>query len=521
MRIGIDVGGTHTDAVLLSGDDVLATCKVLTSANVMSGVIEVLSRLQEQHAIASSAEAIMVGTTQFTNAVIERRSLRPVAAIRLGSPSGQGLPPFVGWPEDIATTICGSVYELKGGYLYDGKRLAPIDEKEIDTLIGDLRRRDIEAVAVTSAFSPMNSVPEVHVKERLMHALPHCRITMSHEIGRVGLLERENAAILNASLLHFAEHVVNALESAVKNAKFTGPVFISQNDGTLMDVSFARRFPALTFASGPTNSLRGAAKLTGLDEAIVIDIGGTTTDIGVLRNGFPRESNVVVEVGGVRTNFRMPDILAMGLGGGSLVADAGLTVGPRSVGHQLVNEALVFGGSTLTASDIAVAAGQVSMGTESNVNGLDSEMVATGLQSIQTMLEHGIRKMNPGESPLPIVMVGGGAAIAPATLSAGARVIRPDYCDVANAIGAAIAQIGGESERFVAYQDVSRDVAIEQVSSEAIKRAVAAGADAKTVRILDIEEVAIPYMDNGSTRVRVKVIGEVAALKTPAVGASI
>ena len=216
-----------------------------------------------------------------------------------------------------------------------------------------------------------------------------------------------------------------------------------------MDVSFARQFPALTFASGPTNSLRGAAKLTGLEEAIVIDIGGTTTDFVVLRGGFPRESNLVVEVGGVRTNFRMPDILAIGLGGGSLVSSDGSLVGPQSVGHQLVHDGLVFGGSTLTASDIAVAAGQTSMSDASKVSGLAKETVSAGLEQIRNMLNVGVRKMNPGKTVLPVVLVGGGAAISPDSLSADTNVIRPEHCDVANAIGAAIAQIGGESERFV------------------------------------------------------------------------
>ncbi len=515
MRIGIDVGGTHTDAALLSGNQVVETCKVLTTSDVMSGILDVLTQLQSQCSETVVADAIMIGTTQFTNAVIERRSLKPVAAIRLGAPSGKGLPPFVGWPEDIANTVCAAVYELEGGYLYDGQELSPLNEVELKKVIEDLKRRNVEAVAITSAFSPMNSSPEQWVKERVQQALPHCRITLSHEIGRVGLLERENAAILNASLLHFADDVITALEMALKNSQHNCPVFISQNDGTLMDVSFARRFPALTFASGPTNSLRGAAKLTGLDEAIVIDIGGTTTDFGVLRGGFPRESNLVVEVGGVRTNFRMPDILAIGLGGGSLVAPDGSLVGPQSVGHQLVNEGLVFGGSTLTASDIAVAAGQVSMGDISNVGGLDNKIVSRALEQIRTMLNAGVRKMNPGKNPLPVVLVGGGAAIVPDSLSAGFEVLRPEYCDVANAIGAAIAQIGGEAERFVSYQTTERETAIEQVRSEAINKAVAAGADMKTIRVNDIEEVAIPYMDNGSTRVRVKVIGDVAALQSP------
>ena len=86
-----------------------------------------------------------------------------------------------------------------------------------------------------------------------------------------------------------------------------------------MDVDFAARYPVATFASGPTNSMRGAAFLSGLDDCAVVDIGGTTTDVGVLQHGFPREASVAVDIGGVRTNFRMPDVLSIGIGGGSRV----------------------------------------------------------------------------------------------------------------------------------------------------------------------------------------------------------
>ena len=97
-----------------------------------------------------------------------------------------------------------------------------------------------------------------------------------------------------------------------------------------MSVEYTERYPVATFASGPTNSMRGAAFLSGLDDCAVVDIGGTTADVGMLQHGFPREAAVAVDIGGVRTNFRMPDVLSLGIGGGSLVrADGEPTVGPR------------------------------------------------------------------------------------------------------------------------------------------------------------------------------------------------
>ena len=106
LRIGIDVGGTHTDAVLLDGDAVVASTKALTSADVISGIMDALETiLSERSGLQDSVEAVMLGTTQFTNAVIERRELAEVAAIRIGKPSGEGLPPKIGWPEDVMFKI--------------------------------------------------------------------------------------------------------------------------------------------------------------------------------------------------------------------------------------------------------------------------------------------------------------------------------------------------------------------------------------------------------------------------------
>jgi N-methylhydantoinase A/oxoprolinase/acetone carboxylase beta subunit len=325
-------------------------------------------------------------------------------------------------------------------------------------------------------------------------------------------LERENAALLNTSLLHFADRVVTSFVNAIRQRGLKCRFFVSQNDGTLMDAEFARRFPALTFASGPTNSLRGACKLTGLNDAVVVDIGGTTSDIGVLQDGFPRESNVVIEVGGVRTNFRMPDILAIGLGGGSLVEEGGKQVGPQSLGHRLVKEGLIFGGSTLTATDIVVADGSVAVGDKSRVADLDRRIVSTAKARMTEILNLGIEKMKPSSNPLPVVLVGGGAILVTEQLATASEMLRPEHAGVANAIGAAIAQIGGETERLVSYDKTDRDEAIKAITADATRLAVAAGADSATIRIADIEETAMSYMAGNTTRLRVKVVGDIEGL---------
>lgn len=511
MRIGIDVGGTHTDAVILDGDEVISATKALTSADVVSGVTGALDEILKQSGVEQSViETVMIGTTQFTNAIVERRELSKVAVIRIGLPSGRGMPPMVDWSTDLIDAIGAEIYMLHGGYLYNGWPVAEMRDNEVNSAIADILRKGIKNIAIASAFSPMNSEPETKVAAKLRAAIPDARITLSHSFGRLGLMERENAAIMNTTLLPFADKVVGSFLDALSRRGLKCPAYISQNDGTLMSADFVRAYPALTFASGPTNSLRGAYKLTGLEDAIVVDIGGTTSDIGVLQGGFPRESNVIVNIGGIRTNFRMPDILAVGLGGGSLVSEDGTQIGPKSVGHKLVKEGLVFGGSTLTATDILVAAGKAEIGHKENVVNLGQSVVHTAQKTMHKMLNDNIEMMKPGGKDMPVILVGGGAVLVTDGLKAASKLYRPKNADVANAIGAAIAQVGGESERMLSYRETPREEAISVVTRDAAERAVKAGADAATIRVVDIEETAIPYMDEGATRLRVKVIGKLA-----------
>lgn len=513
MRIGIDVGGTHTDAVLLHGREVVAAHKSLTSANVSDGILDALTRILDAARVdAARIEAVMLGTTQFTNAIVERRELGNVAAIRIALPSGAELPPMMGWPEDIATALGGHVYMLSGGYLYDGRPLAPFDEAGADAAIRDCQLKKLKSFAISSAFAPMNPEPELMMAAKIRRAIPDARITLSHEIGRLGILERENAALFNAGLLGFADRVVDSFQAALRTHGLNCPFFISQNDGTLMNAEFVRRFPALTFASGPTNSLRGAAQLTGRQDAIVVDIGGTTTDIGVLQHGFPRQSNQAIDVGGIRTNFRMPDILSIGLGGGSLVRDQGARIGPQSVGYRLLQEGRVFGGETLTATDILVADGAARIGNPSLVANLDRAWIERAKQTIASMLNDGIERMKPNSDPVPVVLVGGGAVLITQPIAAASEVLRPQHAHVANAIGAAIAQIGGEADRLVSFKTQTREQARQALTEEAVQRAVNAGADPTTIRVVDVEETALGYMNESGARLKVKVVGEIAVL---------
>ncbi|MBV7338857.1 hydantoinase/oxoprolinase family protein [Chloroflexi bacterium TSY] len=359
MRIGIDVGGTNTDAVLMDGTQVLASHKTPTTQDVTSGITGALRAVMGgARADAGAIDTVMIGTTHFTNAIVERRRLTEVAAVRLGLPATKALPPMIDWPAELRDAIGGHRYLAHGGYEFNGQKISEIDEDELRSIAAEIREKGIRSVAISSVYSPVNTDIEEEAARILQEVIPDVAVTLSHEIGRIGLLERENAAILNACLRDLAVQIVEAFDAALKDLQIDAPFYLSQNDGTLMNADFARKYPVLTIASGPTNSMRGAAFLSGVKDGVVVDVGGTTSDVGMLLQGFPREASVAVEVGGVRTNFRMPDVYSFGLGGGSLVRQNGnLQIGPQSVGYELTSKALVFGGDTLTTTDVVVAAG--------------------------------------------------------------------------------------------------------------------------------------------------------------------
>lgn len=508
MRLGIDVGGTHTDAVVMTGTEILGRHKALTTPDILGGIVEALTEvLQQSDCKTTAIESVMIGTTQFTNSVVARRGLHRTLAARISLPGGSAVPPLAGWPTDLAEAVNGGNQFLHGGLEYNGREFCPMDQQEISGLVATLQKDQTKQVAITSPFSPLAPDHELRLAEAIRNAIPDAGITCSYEIGGLGLLDRENAAILNASLAPLASHVVTALDTAVRRTGIEAPVFISQNDGTLMNADTARHYPVMTFSSGPTNSMRGALCLSGVKDAIVVDVGGTTADIGMLRDGFPRPSGAEVKIGGVRTNFRMPDVLPIGLGGGSLIRDNGAGVGPDSVAHELVTQGLVFGGEVMTASDIGIAAGLADFGDPSLIS-IEENVVKTTLSTIRTMLAEAIDQVKTSADPLPLIAVGGGAFLVPDDIPGITEVIKPPNSAVANAVGAALAQVGGEAEIIYSKTGEDRREAHDRVKQEAREKAISMGAVEGTVQIISIEEVTLAYMADDSVRLKARAVGD-------------
>lgn len=516
-KLGIDVGGTNTDAVLIDENlHVAADIKYPTSGDIYDGILgAVRAVLQESGVDRREIRQAMLGTTQCTNAIVERKNLAPIGILRIGAPATLSIPPMVDWMDDIRKVAVGDVI-IGGGFEYDGKELAPFDEDAAKRFFLDMKEKGVRSIAISCVFSVVRNDHEVRAAKLCREVMGEdIHISVSSEIGSMGLIERENATILNAALWKVAEQFTEGFaRSLADEGIVNADIYLSQNDGTLMTMEHARRYPILTVACGPTNSIRGASYLSRLQNAIVIDVGGTTTDFGVIQNGFPRESSVAVTIGGVRTNFRMPDVISIGLGGGSIVRqkeDGIVTVGPDSVGYQITKKALVFGGDTLTATDIAVRLGMAKVGNAELTKEIPLELAKKAMEVMKAMAEDGIDMMKVSSADSDVILVGGGSIVLPEEMEGAAEVIKPDHFGCANAIGSAISKVSGVFEKLINYDEIPREQALAQAKEEAVEMAVESGAIRETVEIIEVEDVPLAYYPGNTNRVKIKAAGDLKA----------
>lgn len=510
-RLGVDVGGTNTDAAILDSHlQVIHTVKVPTTKDVESGIYEAIAKVVNESKIKrNSIGYAMLGTTHCTNAIVERKRLNKVGVIRIGKPATTSIPPFTDWPEDLREKVEASSTIVSGGYEFDGRIISELNRNEVSAFCQKIKGH-AESIAISGVFAPVNKEQEQRVAEWVREELGDIPISLSNEIGSIGLLERENATILNAALMTTGEMVINGFAAALKNLGINAEMFFSQNDGTLMNEAYAHRYPILTMGCGPTNSIRGSAHLSGLQDAIVLDVGGTTSDIGILTKGFPRQSSLAVNIGGVNTNFRMPDILSIGLGGGTQIRETNgeISVGPESVGYEITKKALLFGGEVLTASDIVTRLGYAFEGYSDQVDHLSSGFCQRVYEKMTVMLEDAIDQMKTSSKEVPLILSGGGSIIVSQSLKGVSEVIRPNHYGAANAIGAALGQVSGELERIYSLNQMSREEAIHNARKFAAEEAVKAGADEKTVSIESVEDIPLAYLPGNALFIRVKAVGD-------------
>lgn len=328
--IGLDTGGTYTDAVALDGGHgVIASAKALTthwdlSVGLGAALRSVLNELPD--GARQRISLVSVSTTLATNAVVENR-FSPICAVLVGFNDRMAA------ETGIEKQLGGVVVRVRGGHDPTGVEEQPLDEAAIEAAARDFGPR-VEAFAVAAQFSVRNPEHELRVRERI-RALCGKPVTCSHELSaQLNAPKRALTAALNARLVPHIRHLLDAVGQTLEREGVGAPLMVVKGDGTLMRGSVASDYPIETVLSGPAASVVGAAFLTDLEDFAVADMGGTTTDVAMIIDGRPVVRADGAVIAGWRTMVQAIDVHTSGLGGDSEVhfdREARLKVGPRRV----------------------------------------------------------------------------------------------------------------------------------------------------------------------------------------------
>jgi N-methylhydantoinase A/oxoprolinase/acetone carboxylase beta subunit len=500
MRIGIDIGGTHTDAVLVGKDDrIMAFAKVPTTKCLDIGVGCALRTIfAKKVATPEEIEGVFIGTTAAVNAILEEKNLLKVGIIRIAGQT-PALRTGFQFPPSLRKKVISGVRTIGGGYECFGAPLCPFDPQEAIKAIEELLDEGAEALGVVGVFSPIYQEQEKKLADIIARICPEdFPVSLSSDIGGLGFYERENATILNSALKKVMQAGFQKMKEVAKAEGLTCPLFMVQNDGSLMDIEKAGQFPLLTLACGQTNSFRGGARLSGLDDLLVIDVGGTSCDIGLVRNGEPVRSIHAAKIGGVKVLSQLPDVASLAYGGGTIVAID--KIGPESVGSRLLQEAQCFGGSTLTLTDIGALLGLFEF------EGLNRGNIKIAEQEAKERLKYmheevlsGLLLVRGKEQDIPCVVVGGGAP-----LLQDLGFILPESYGFANAYGAALAEVSHTIDRVCSLFE--RDKVLDELKAEAQEGAEAKGSS--FVRITNLSIIPYGYSQGMLARVIVTASGK-------------
>lgn len=500
-KIGVDIGGTNTDTVLVdSFNNIIKTAKTPTTQDIVTGFTKAIEAVIGTN---KNISKVIAGTTHALNSILQAKSLTKIGVLRLAGYDLNAIPVCFNWPEKLKNTILAASKTVSGGYECDGMPITPLKEKEIRSAIADLVNNGAQGISVSGVFASLYPQQELQVKKWIIKDLgADFPVTLSSEIGGMGLIERENASILNVALqknlyLGFRD-LQTALEKiGLKNCE----LLISKNDGTVMSVDEAIKYPVLTLASGPKNSFVGGSKLAGLNNAVVVDVGGTSTDVGVIIDGFTRRSYKAACIAEVNLGFSMPDVTSIALGGGSHVSlEKDLTIGPLSVGNHLLEQSQSFGGQQLTLCDAAISLGNFCPPKAIQV--LNKDTALKILTQAYRKLYNICQKMSGSNTELPFIMVGGGAALFSGNVNQKNFII-PKNCASANAYGAALSEIGATINTIIELNN--REKLLEELKQQVLQKARSRGA--QNPRIVELEILPYHYAPQKIARVIITAAG--------------
>ena len=456
MIVGLDVGGTHTDVVVLKGKEIVCKAKLPTDHEnlldtVCSGIIEATKHLKLQ-----AIQRLVVSTTLATNAIVQGKT-EPVGILVA---SGPGMNPN-------GFAIGEHYYPVSGAVDHRGKEVAPIDQEEIVKIGKKLRSQNVRNLALVSKFSIRNPGLEMEMRDLLANNFNN--VTMGHQVsGHLNFGRRIATAYLNAAVVGLSRTFYTAVRGSMEQQGIQIPLEILKADGGTMAQESSTQYAVETILSGPAASVMGTLAFADPGkEEVVLDIGGTTTDIAILVEGVPLLKPLGIRIGGYNTLVRALRTVSIGVGGDSWVR---LENGLLKVGPERKGQALAYGGPEPTPTDALIGLGlaeggdnqraidgmrrlaeQMGIGVDETAEAVVSKTCNLILEAVQALVDrvnrmpvYTVHELLEGRvvTPSGLIVIGGPAReLAPRLQSiSGWRVrVPPDY-EVANAIGAAVAR---------------------------------------------------------------------------------
>ncbi|MEJ5299795.1 MAG: hydantoinase/oxoprolinase family protein [Thermodesulforhabdaceae bacterium] len=473
MIIGLDVGGTHTDAVLIGKKEgLISQAKVPTDKSQLFETIIAGLELVTKGVRVENIERVVLSTTLTTNAILEGKT-EPAGMIVA---SGPGLNPEL--------FRVGNYYYPVSGYIdHRGREVQPINPFEIETVASKLRSDGIKSVGVVGKFSVRNPAHENQIIKKLNNGFDY--ILAGHRIsGNLNFPRRIATVFLNVSVQSIYKLFFQAIQKSIAKMGIKAPIYVLKADGGTMSLEASMEFPGQTIFSGPAASIMGALSYVQPKvETLVLDIGGTTTDMGILIDQVPLLEPLGIEIGGLKTLVRSLNTESIALGGDSAVR---VRSGHIFIGPDREGPAMAFGGPTPTPTDALIVLGIMKEGNPAQAEkamtlvgealGCDAKSAAQEVYSAfchillgaaRAMIErinqrpvYTIREFLDAYrvEPQEIFVIGGPAPYFAPKLSEmsglSARVV--PYHEVVNAIGAALSRTTCELTLFV---DTERGIA--------------------------------------------------------------
>jgi N-methylhydantoinase A len=462
MLIGIDVGGTTTDAVLIRNGSVYSTAKVSTEeGSLLNSLLEALDAISSDIS-PKELERIVLSTTVITNLIAEGKTDR-VALLLIPGPGIN--PASYSFPDSFC---------LKGAVDYRGREIQPLDEAEIRKTVNMIREMGFLRAAVVGKFGQRNPSHELIIKEIFREIYPECKLELGHKVsGKLNFPRRVATAMLTSATREHYHEFVEKIGIALEKRNIKSPVFILKADGGTLPIEKSIDFPVETIFSGPAASTIGALALTPEGEtSVVVDIGGTTTDLALILSGKPLHASKGVKLGSSLTHVRAFAVRSIPVGGDSVVRVENSKSGAKmiTIGPDRSGPACCMGGEETTPTDALRVLGLIEVGslerarkavtaTASRLGKSEIETASLIVDKTTQMIAEAVHEMfyeweqepayriweilqEKKERPQNVVGIGGGARglIAGIARKINAKPVIPDHAEVGNAIGAAVAR---------------------------------------------------------------------------------